>query len=405
MVDAAQRAGGGDGASDVAPASTASDSPVALRDGERLFIGAMSGTSADGVDAALIAVAGRGPAMSCRLLRHQHLAYHPALKQEIFQIREGGAVELRTLARVGREISLAYAAATHQVLGQSGVRREDVLAIAAHGQTLFHDPPNTVQWLDPALIAAETGCTVISDFRRADCAAGGQGAPLVPFADHILFRHPTKTRVLLNIGGIANLTHLPAGGSLDQMLAFDTGPGNCISDHLMRLYNPAGDGFDASGAMASTGQPIYPLIHPMLSHSYFAAKPPKSTDGPAMIDIFAKAYADLGRKFPFENLLKTACMLTATTIADAIRKLEPFPDELIVSGGGTRNEAIMSLLRQPLGELPVVRSDELGIPAEAKEAIAFGLLAAATMDGEPGNVPAATGAKRRVVLGSVTRPG
>lgn len=362
----------------------------------------MSGTSADGVDAALVAVSGHGDAMTCRLLRHRHQPYHPALREEIFQIRQNGAAELRALGRIAREISLAYIATVNQLLEQSPGVKGDVLAIAVHGQTLFHEPPYTIQWIDPALIAGETGCRVVSDFRRADCAAGGQGAPLVPFADHILFRHPTKTRVLLNIGGIANLTHLPAGGSLDQLVAFDTGPGNCISDHLMRLYDPQGDGFDAGGAMAATGQPIYPLIHPMLGNTYFAAPPPKSTDGPAMIDIFAKAYADLGRKFPFENLLKTACLLTATTIADAIRRLEPFPNELIVSGGGTRNETIMTLLRQPLGELPVIRSDELGVMSEAKEAMAFALLGAATIDGEPSNVPAATGATRRVVLGSIT---
>jgi anhydro-N-acetylmuramic acid kinase len=367
-----------------------------------LFIGAMSGTSADGVDAALVSVAGRGTAMSCRLLRHLHVSYPTALKQEIFSIREAGVAELRVLGHLAREISVAYVTAVHLLLEGIPSAKPEVQAIAVHGQTLFHDPPTTIQWIDPALIAAETGCRIVSDFRRADCAAGGQGAPLVPFADHILFRHPTKTRVLLNIGGIANLTHLPAGGSLDQLSAFDTGPGNCISDHLMRLYDPDGSGYDAGGAIASTGQPIYPLIHPMLSDPYFAAPAPKSTDGPAMIDLFAKAYADLGRKFPFENLLKTACLLTATTIADAIRKLDPFPDELIVSGGGTHNEAIMSLLRQPLGDLPVLRSDELGVPAEAKEAIAFALLGAATIDGEPSNVPAATGAKRKVVLGSLT---
>ena len=390
MVDDAELAGGGDGAAD--------------HDGqrERLLIGAMSGTSADGVDAAVVAVAGRGDRMSCRMLGHHHEHYPPSLRELIFAMRQTGAAELRALATVARECSLCYVQAVNAAIASAGLSPSDIAAVAAHGQTLFHDPPMTIQWLDPSLIAAGTGCAVVSDFRRADCAAGGQGAPLVPFADHVLFRHPTRTRVLLNIGGIANLTHLPAGGPIDQLVAFDTGPGNCISDHLMRLYDPGGIGYDADGALAAAGQPIYPLIHQMLSDLYFAAPPPKSTDGPAMVDVFARAYAAVGRKFPFENLLKTACLLTATTIADAIRRLDPFPDELIVSGGGARNAAMMSLLRQPLGDLPVLRSDDLGVPAEAKEAMAFALLGAATLDGEPGNVPAATGASGRVVLGSIT---
>jgi anhydro-N-acetylmuramic acid kinase len=438
MVDDAERAGGGDGAADrPAGESTTSASPpvggsggtpgasalsnsapagvhartgvaaqaevaARLAAGERWVVGAMSGTSADGVDAALVAVAGRGDRMSCRLVAHRHVPYDPWVRQAVFGMRAAGHTDLRSLARVARDASLCYAKAVADVLAAAGVSPADVAAVAAHGQTLFHDPPCTIQWLDPSLLAAETGIAVVSDFRRADCAAGGQGAPLVPFADHVLFRHPTKTRVLLNIGGIANLTHLPAGGPIDQLVAFDTGPGNCVSDHLMRVYDPAGPGYDAGGALADLGRPVFPLIRPMLEDPYFAAPTPKSTDGPAMIDVYARAYAALGRKFPFENLLKTACLLTATTIADAIRRLDPFPDELIVSGGGTRNAAIMGLLRQPLGDLPVLTSDELGMPAEAKEAVAFALLGAATLDGEPGNVPAATGAKRRVVLGSVT---
>jgi anhydro-N-acetylmuramic acid kinase len=401
MVDDAERAGGGDGAVGRPGRVSLAHSPPGSP-GERLLVGAMSGTSADGVDVALVAVAGRGSAMTCRLICHHHTSYESGLKDAIFKARQTGGVELRVLAEIGRDVSLAYARAVDELLRLAAVPPDAVAAVAAHGQTLFHEPPCTIQWLDPAVVAAETGCAVVSDFRRADCAAGGQGAPLVPFADHILFRHPTKTRVLLNIGGIANLTHLPAGGTAGQLAAFDTGPGNCVSDHLIRLYDPDGPGYDRGGATAAAGQPIYSLIHLMLGDPYFAAPPPKSTDGPAMLELFAKAYAAVGRKFPFENLLKTACLLTATTIGDAIRRLDPFPDELIVSGGGVRNETVMTLLRQPLGDLPVLRTDDLGVPAEAKEAVAFALLAAATLDGDPSNVPAATGAKRAVILGSVT---
>ena len=369
---------------------------------ERLVVGAMSGTSADGVDAALVAVSGRGDAMSVRLIAHRHVAYGAWVRDAVFGMRASGRTDLRSLARVARDASLCYARAVTDVLAAAKVSPGDVAAIAAHGQTLFHDPPCTIQWLDPALLAAETGIAVVSDFRRADCAAGGQGAPLVPFADHILYRHPGKTRVLLNIGGIANLTHLPAGGGIDRLVAFDTGPGNCVSDHLMRQHDPAGPGYDANGALAATGRPVDALVGAMLADPYFAAPAPKSTDGPGMVDVFAKVLATAGKMFPIEDQLASACRLTAMTIADAIRALDPFPDELIVSGGGTRNSVIMGSLRQQLGRLPVLTTDDLGMPAEAKEAVAFALLGAATLDGEPSNLPAATGAKRRVVLGSVT---
>src|SRR5438093_1385317 len=179
----------------------------------RNIAGAMSGTSADGVDVAIVAVAGRGLDMTAQLLRHHHQPYNDELRREIFALR-GDQISknlLPRLAKLGRDISLTYASAVKAALTAAGMQASDLAAIAAHGQTLFHDPPNTIQWFDPALVAAEVGCAVVSDFRRADCAAGGQGAPLVPFADYILFRDPKRTRVLLNIGGIANITLLGAG--------------------------------------------------------------------------------------------------------------------------------------------------------------------------------------------------
>ncbi len=368
----------------------------------RLIAGAMSGTSADGVDVALVRIDGHATGMTARLLLHHHVAFDPDLQSAIFRMREAGSVELAVLARVGRDLSLTYARAVNEALNSAGLDARDLSAVAAHGQTLYHAPPCTIQWLDPALLAAEVGCAVVSDFRRADCAAGGQGAPLVPFADYVLFRDPRKSRVLLNIGGIANLTHLPAGAPIDRLVAFDTGPGNCISDYLVRSHDPSGKGYDAGGAIAARGAAIGPLVQHALADPYFALAPPKSTDGPAMIEVFRRAEVAFGQNHPIENLLRSACLLTATTIADAVRRFDPFPDELIVSGGGTRNTTLMSLLQQPLGDLPVRTTDDLGVPSEAKEALAFALLGAATLDDLPTNVPAATGARRAVVLGSVT---
>ena len=373
--------------------------------GSRLVVGAMSGTSADGVDAALVRVAGRGTGMTAELLAHHHAPYPAEVRQAIFRARHApdGGVRLGDLARLARSVSLAYAAAARAALAAAGASPVAVAAVAAHGQTLYHDPPDTIQWLDPALLAAEAGCPVVSDFRRADCAAGGQGAPLVPFADYVLFRDPRKTRVLLNLGGIANVTLLRAGGTIDEVVAFDTGPGNCVSDALVRAVDPAGPGVDVDGRIAARGVPVYPLVQHVLSDPYFAKPPPKSTDVPAMVNLFHAARAAVGRNYPFEYLLRTACLFTATTIADAVRAFcDPFPDELIVSGGGVHNATLMELIRQPLGSIPILRTDDLGVPGDAKEAVAFALLGAATLDGEPSNVPAATGAARPAVLGSVT---
>src|SRR5581483_4376309 len=196
----------------------------------RMIAGAMSGTSADGVDVAVIEVDGTGLAMTGRLLSRHHEPYVPELRQRIHAIRLQGGADFHSLGAIARAVSLTYASAVFGALDAAALSPGALVAIAAHGQTLYHRPPFTIQWLDPALLAAETGVRVVSDFRRADCAAGGQGAPLVPFADFILFRDKAVDRAVVNIGGIANVTLLPAAGALDQVRAYDTGPGNCISD-------------------------------------------------------------------------------------------------------------------------------------------------------------------------------
>src|SRR5215469_7252428 len=245
---------------------------------ERLIAGAMSGTSADGVDVAIVGIDGRGLGMVATTLQHHHEPYVRALRERILSIRQGGALDLGVLAGIGRAISLTYASAIFGAMEAVSIQLGALTAIAAHGQTLFHRPPDTIQWLDPALLASETRCRVISDFRRADCAAGGQGAPLVPFADYILFRHATIARAIVNIGGIANITLIPASAGLDQLVAFDTGPGNCISDYVARTHDPAGVGFDANGTMAAAGTVNAALLDTVSQHPYFQLTGPKSTD-------------------------------------------------------------------------------------------------------------------------------
>ncbi len=370
----------------------------------RLIIGAMSGTSADGVDAALVRITGQGLGMSTQFLRLRHHPYDAELRRAIFKIRAGGPVHLEHLAKTGRQITLAYADCISALLADVNLRPAEISAVAAHGQTIYHSPPDTIQWLDPALLAARTGIMVVSDFRRADCAAGGQGAPLVPYADYILFRHPEKNRVLLNLGGIANLTYIPAGASIDQIIAFDTGPGNCISDWICRTHDPNGPGYDPAGQSAARGKAHLSVALAMAESEYMTRPPPKSTDGPAMIQLFERCAQSAGAPAGFEDMLATASLAAATCMAKAFalfisrRNLEVF-----VSGGGTKNHQLMVDLQEALNWwTPQVRPLEGKDVVDAKEAIAFALLAAATLDGEPSNVPACTGAKSQVILGSLT---
>jgi anhydro-N-acetylmuramic acid kinase len=367
--------------------------------GPRILAGAMSGTSADGVDVALVRIDGRGLEMKPQLLRHQHRGYDAELRASIFAARSGeGAIKLADLAQLARRISLTYATAVNESLVGAKLTAPEVTAIAAHGQTLYHSPPATIQWLDPALLAYETGSAVVSDFRRADCAAGGQGAPLVPFADFILFRHPEKNRVLLNIGGIANLTYLPAGGALEDVRAFDTGPGNCVSDWICRTFGPLEMSCDTDGMGASRGLVKQELFDAYLRQPYFRRPPPKSTDGPAMIEPFREAMGKT--EYEMDDLLATATCLTARTVRESIDAVaQANPIELRVSGGGTRNRAIMTWLRSLLDDSIDLKLVDY---SDAKEAVAFALLGAATLDGVPANVPSATGARQAVVLGAVT---
>jgi anhydro-N-acetylmuramic acid kinase len=367
----------------------------------RIIAGAMSGTSADGVDVAVVEIDGSGLGMGAQLLGRHHEPYVAELRQRVTAIRLQGGADFHSLCACARAISLTYASAVFGAMDAAALKPGAVAAIAAHGQTLYHRPPFTLQWLDPALLAAETGIKVISDFRRADCAVGGQGAPLVPFADYIVFRDKAVDRAVVNIGGIANVTLLPAGCALDQVRAYDTGPGNCLSDYIMQSHFTGGVGFDNDGAMALRGNVSNAVVEAMARDPYFQKPPPKSTDGPDMIVAFNNAVASAGVSLGVEDLLATACRITALEIHRSLASFgQTFTGEVVVSGGGTRNKRIMNELRSLVSTIRA--SDEFGVPSESREAIAFALLGAASLDGVPGNVRSATGATRPVVLGSVT---
>jgi anhydro-N-acetylmuramic acid kinase len=369
---------------------------------ERLFIGAMTGTSADGIDAALVAIDGRGAIVRARLIGHVGRPLSRDLRHVILTARNQGHVTLPELAGLTRDLTMVYADAISDLLAAHAVHSRDVTAIGAHGQTLYHDPPLTMQCFDPSLLAARVDAVVISDFRRADCAAGGQGAPLVPWADWVVFRHATLSRAIVNIGGIANITYLPAGGDIQTIAAFDTGPGNCISDDLVSRSDPAGPGYDQGGQRALRGRVSIPLAQQILRHTWFARRPPKSTDGPAMIRIFRNAVDQSPVTISDDELLATAAFVTGRSITNALRDFAGPVDQLIVAGGGVANAAVMQAIAESADNATVLSSDSLGVPTQAREAMAFAILAAATIDGIPANVPAATGAQRGVICGSIT---
>jgi anhydro-N-acetylmuramic acid kinase len=360
----------------------------------RLLVGAMSGTSADGVDAALVRITGRFPDLRVELLAKRHAAYPERVSHTIHGIRRNGQITLAMLEQLSTDIAASYARCVSPMLGRHA---DAVRAVGVHGQTLFHAPPLTTQVIDAAKLATMLGVPVVSDFRRADCALGGQGAPLVPIADYILFRSSRESRAMLNLGGIANITLIPAGGSPDVVVAFDTGPANCISDHLCKQMDPAGPGFDRGGVRALRGTPDERLVEATLSHRYFRRRPPKSTDGPEMIDAFMSARMNHAPDATLDDLLASAATICARAIARATGRAS-----IIAAGGGVKNRAIVEAIRHEVG--PVTSTASLGIPPDAREAIAFAILTDLRLAGLPGNLPGVTGASRPALLGSITEP-
>ena len=354
-------------------------------------LGLLSGTSADGIDAALCEISGRGESSHVELLAFECAPYAPELRERVLDACAGRA-DVPEIARLNVAIGRAFGAQAVAMFEKYG-RAE---LIGSHGQTVCHLPAEgvTLQIGEAAIIAEMTGVAVVSDFRPADVAAGGGGAPLVPFADWITLRHPTRDRAILNIGGIANVTILPANCDLNQVRAWDTGPGNMIIDELAAQF--FGVPFDQNGELAAQGK-----VHEFaLSDEYFARVPPKSCGREEFGADFAARFTQLHP----HDALATATSLTARSVADSIGKFGGFggPYEMIVSGGGARNHTLMAQLRAQLPNALVLTSQEIGIDGDAREAMAFALLAAQTINRIPTSVPGATGARESRVLGKVS---
>ncbi len=384
--------------------------------------GVMSGTSADGVDVALCRIrpgAREGDSPRVRLIGLLETGYPKAVRAVVLRAMEGEAVTAAQMSRLNWRLGDIYADCVEKAAEKFGVR---VGLVGCHGQTVHHETRarrtlggrvrSTWQMGEAAVVAERMRCPVVSDFRPADLAAGGEGAPLVPMLDYCMFRSAKVNRVLLNLGGIANVTAIPAGAGLDGVMAFDTGPGNMVVDHCMASL--FGKKFDRGGAVARRGRVLREVVERAIQEGYFATIPPKSCGREEFGAGFAERLIGMCREAggTDADVVATVTALTAESVVSAYRgfvggHLEAAKTEIFVAGGGARNATLMGMLREGFAELGVrVRAmEELGVPAQAKEGVAFALLAWLTWNGRAGNVPAATGAGRAVVLGKVSWPG
>jgi anhydro-N-acetylmuramic acid kinase len=378
-------------------------------------IGLMSGTSLDGVDAAIVDLDGDAvDTVDWRLVAFQTVPYTAEQRREIHDAIERGTAA--SLCRLHARLGEWLAAAALAVCTRAGIDAGDVDLIGSHGQTVWHDPPTrfergaTLQLGCAATIAERTGISVVSDFRTRDVAAGGEGAPLVPWADRALFAAADRMRVLQNIGGMANLTWLPQRGTDAPVLAFDTGPGNALIDAAVELATRGADSYDRDGRWAKVGRIDQELLDELLAHPFHARTPPKSTGrevfGRGMVQSIVARLAPVAPE-EWADVIVTLTAYTARSIADAIRRwaLPLGVDEVIVTGGGARNPVLVRMLADAIAPVPVLDGAALGIAAEAKEAVAFAALAWAHRAGLPGNVPEATGAAGPRILGSFTPSG
>ncbi|HYG75499.1 MAG TPA: anhydro-N-acetylmuramic acid kinase [Planctomycetota bacterium] len=383
-------------------------------------VGLMSGTSADGVDAALCEISGEGRGgLKVKLLAKHAQEYPDFLRERILQACEPKGGNSAELCELNFLIGEAFAFTTNALLDNAGIAKEEIDLIGSHGQTVSHIPPrtgattfqlgSTLQLGEPAVIAERTGIPVISNFRTRDMAAGGQGAPLVPIVDYLLLSSDSSNRVVLNIGGISNITYLPAHGRFEETIAFDTGPGNMIVDAMVHYLTQGEQTFDRDGQMAASGTINQKLLNAMMQHDYLMRPPPKSTGREDFGVDFAVNMYEWGTRHGFvimpRDIVATATLFTALTIADGLKRFvlsRGTIDEVIVSGGGALNPVLMAHLEKELQGMKIVNSDVYDVPIKAKESIAFAVLARETALGRPGNMPSATGASGTRILGQIT---
>lgn len=380
----------------------------------------MSGTSGDGIDAALVEIRGAGRETRCKLIAFEALGFSAGTRERIFRLFSPATSGVEEICKMNALIGELFARAAMRVIEAAGISAEEVDAIGSHGQTIWHQPvaeeiegisvTSTLQIGEPCVIAERIGCAVVADFRPRDMAAGGQGAPLVPYVDYLLFRDAEKSRAVQNIGGIGNVTYLPAGKSSEEVIAFDTGPGNMLVDAFAVMLTDGAQTYDRDGLLAGKGRIREELLAYLMGWDYFQVPPPKSTGRELFgVQLARKLWEDRGRFGNPEmiDFVATLTAFTAESIADSYRRwvLPKGPvDEIILGGGGGRNPAMRRMIAERLPGVPVKLHEDYGIDGDAKEAIAFALLANETLCGNPANLPSATGARHAVPLGKIIPP-
>jgi anhydro-N-acetylmuramic acid kinase len=377
---------------------------------ERYVLGLMTGTSGDGIDAVVVRIKGTGPGLAIKLITHRHTPFSPLFRTRLLDEH----MHVKEVCRLNYEIGELLAAAALGVIEQARAVDVEVDFIASHGQTVAHLPPprnehiGTLQIGEPAVLAERTGLLVVSDFRKRDMAAGGQGAPLVPYSDWMLWRRKRDQRVVLclNLGGIANFTVVTP--KLADVTAFDTGPCNMAIDGAVRLLTGGAQQMDMDGEAGSRGIVIDEFYRYLMEHPYFDKVPPKSTGREDFgEEIYLRDALSARRDQPYEDLVTTVTAASAASIVQAYERfIKPNHtiDHVVCGGGGIKNAALMKRIRQGFGDIPVYQCDQFGIPFNAREAIAFAILGNETVCGTPSNVPQATGAKQLRILGNITFP-
>lgn len=360
--------------------------------GKECFIGLMSGTSLDGVDAVLVDYSGNAH----RVIGDAFNPYDDRLRAQLLSLHQPYAGELHDAAVLGNQLARMYARAVDDLLRKTGILRQDIVAIGCHGQTIRHRPDAgyTIQLGNGALLAELSGILVVCDFRSRDLAAGGEGAPLVPAFHASVFSHPSAHRVIVNIGGIANLSDLPPSG---DVRGFDTGPGNALMDAWIQQH--LGKPFDKDGAWAQSGRPDDKLLNSLLADEFFSRKPPKSTGRETFHLPWVEQHLT-GRERP-EDVQATLLALTTSSIARSVRSYCAGTTEVYLCGGGAQNRALISSLKAMLPGVSIARTDELGVGADWVEACAFAWLANQALQRRPGNLPAVTGARGVRILGAI----
>jgi anhydro-N-acetylmuramic acid kinase len=382
---------------------------------KKIVIGLMSGTSADGIDAALVEITGNGADTRLQQLAFQTYPYPHGYKEFLLKNSRVVSAKLNEITRLNILIAEFFADAARRIVRSAGKRMDDIDLIGSHGQTIHHLPLNkrmfgkniraTLQLGNPAVIAKLTGVVTIGDFRSGDIAVGGTGAPLVPYFDYLMFRSKTKNRGVLNIGGIANITVVPKKCSINDVVAFDTGPGNMVIDGLMKRFY--GKPYDNNGSTANKGKLLPHLLHWMMQHPYFKSKPPKSTGRELFGETFIDGILKRSRGKPKQDIIATVTEFTALSIywhyaKYIVGKIKI--QELLVSGGGVHNSYLMDALKRYFDGVNVLPTETTNISSDAKEAICFAVLANETIAGNPTNIPGATGARISTVLGTISLP-